>query len=179
MVETVGDPVWFYFQRHPPGDLQPGALQADDLISVVRQQAYPAQAEVPEYQGPEPVVSRIRRTARFLVRLEGVEALILKVVGLQFVQKPYAANFLLHVDENAFALLGDTLQRSFQLLPAITPQGIEGVTRQASGVNPYEHVVLALWLAHNERHVPAAKGDPVPEMVMPEMDGAVEKGAIP
>src|SRR5918994_3116199 len=106
-------PVRLYLYGHPLDDLEPEALQAHDLGEVVGHEAYAAQPQFLEDLGPYPVVPEVRGEPEPLVGLDGVEPLVLQVVGLHLVQEPYTAAFLLHVDDYPLALFGYRLHRGF------------------------------------------------------------------
>ena len=55
-------------------DRQPEALEADDLLRVVRQNADGREAEVGQDLVPDPVVARVGGEAELEVRLDRVEA---------------------------------------------------------------------------------------------------------
>ena len=57
---------------------QPVALQAGDLLRVVREEADLREAQVDEDLRADAVVAQVRREAEDLVRLDGVEALVLQ-----------------------------------------------------------------------------------------------------
>ena len=60
--------------------------------------------------------------AKRMIRCDGIETLILKGVGSQLRHQPYAAPFLLLVDQESAALFRDCPQSEFQLLSAIATQ---------------------------------------------------------
>src|SRR5215211_1964711 len=123
--------VRFDLDRDALRDLEPEPSQSHDLRKVVGNQADALQAEVLEDLGPDPVVSQVRGEAEPLVRLYGVEPLVLEMVGLHLVEEPYAPALLLHVDDHAFALCGDALHRRPELLAAVAAQRVQRVACEA------------------------------------------------
>ena len=69
--------------------------------------------------------------AEFQVRLDRVEALILKAVGLKFASKTYPpALVATQVDDHATALISNALERHLELSAAVATTGTEHVTCQ-------------------------------------------------
>ena len=135
------------------GHAQAVALEADDLLRVVRQQADLAEPEVDEDLGADAVVAQVGRQAELQVRVDGVEALLLELVGAQLVEQADPAALLREVEEHALALLLDAHERVLELLAAVAAQRVEDVAGQALGVDADEHVVLPLDLALDHRDV--------------------------
>ena len=76
------------------------------------------------------------------VGVDGVEALLLQLVGPQLVQQADAAALLREVEQDALALLLDAQQRVLELLAAVAAQRVEHVAGQALRVHAHQHVVL-------------------------------------
>ena len=89
------------------------------------------QPEVAQNLARQLVVAQIGFEAQPLVGFHGVGALILQFVGAQLVQQADAAPFLMLVDQQAAAFVGDRLQRQFKLRAAIAAQAVEDVAGQA------------------------------------------------
>src|SRR6185436_20758908 len=87
------------------------------------------------------------------VGLDGVEPCLLQLVGLQLVEEADASPFLRHVEEDTARLGRDALERELELVAAIAAERVEDVAGQALGVNADEHVLLAVDVALDERHV--------------------------
>src|SRR3989441_13229319 len=90
---------------------------------------------------------------RSLVRLDGVMAGILELVGLELVEEPDAAPLLVEVDHDAAALGGDHAHRRVQLPAADAPPRAEHVAGEALGVHAHEDARLVTHRAVHERHV--------------------------
>ena len=133
--------------RQLVGHPQPVALETDDLLGVVRQQADRGQPQVDEDLGPDSVVAQVRRQPQLQVGVHSVEAALLQLVGPQLVEQAYAATFLREVEEHAAALLLDPKERVLELLAAVAAERMEHVAGQAFGVDSDQNVVLALHLA--------------------------------
>ena len=97
-----------------------------------------------------------------LVRLDGVEALILQLVGADLVGEPDAAPFLVQVEEHAAALGRDALHGPRQLGAAVATAGAEHVAGQALRVDAHEHAFPVAHVAPHERDV----GPPVDDAVV-------------
>src|SRR5256885_951607 len=76
-----------YLDRHLLHDRQAVALQPADLLRVVRQDPDRRQAQVGEDLVADPPVPCIGGEAELEVRLDGVEAVFLELIGLQLVEQ--------------------------------------------------------------------------------------------
>src|SRR5699024_2491659 len=115
-------------------DLDPGLAQLGDLVRVVRQQPDAGDAQGAQNGDDRIVFAGIHRQAQVLVRVGGVQPVLLQRVGAQLVQQPDAAALVAaHVDQVP-ALGGDLRQGGVQLFAAVTAVGAENVPGQAFGV---------------------------------------------
>ena len=165
MVQTVTQPIPLggqipavllvrrHLDRQLLGDAQPVRLEAGDLLRVVRQQPDRGQAEVGEDLVADPPLALVGGEAEREVGLDGVQPLLLQLVGLELCEQADAAALLRHVEEHAAALVGDRVQRRVELLAAVAAQRVEDVAGQAFGVDADEHVVGAVDVASDERDV--------------------------
>ena len=88
------------------------------------------------------------------VGVDGVEALVLQVVGPQLVGDADAPALVApQVDDHAQSLFGDRPWRVCSWCAAVAPQRAEHVAGQALAVHPDQHVVLALRRPHHEGQV--------------------------
>src|ERR1051325_1124367 len=117
--------------RHLLGDLQAVTLQADDLLRIVRQQADRFQPEVAEDLRAEAVFAQVHAVAKFYVRLHGVVALFLELVGLDFRAEADAPPFLAHVENHTATGFGNLPTRLVQLWPAIAAARAEHIAGKA------------------------------------------------
>ena len=69
--------------RHALGDLYAEAVQTVNLLRIIGQQAQLLRAEVLQDLRADPVFAQVGREAELDVRLDRVEALLLKLVGLE------------------------------------------------------------------------------------------------
>src|SRR4029453_12678891 len=134
-------------------DCQTVALQAGQLLGVVRQDPNRAQAEVGEDLVADPPLSRIGRIAELEVRLDRVEPALLQLVRLQLRKQADAAALLRHVEEDAALLRLDPLERELELVAAVAAERVEDVAGQTLGVHADEDVLRAVDLALHERDV--------------------------
>src|SRR5207248_5319659 len=81
-------------ERQPLGDRQAVALEADQLARVVGQQPHRADVQVLQDLDADAVVALIRLEAEALVRFDGIEPLLLQLVGADLVGQADAAPFL-------------------------------------------------------------------------------------
>src|SRR5262245_6037643 len=103
-------------------DGQAEALDPGQLLRIVGEDADRRQPEVGEDLVADPVLARVRRETELEVRLDGVEARLLQLVGLELVQEPDAAALLGHVEEHAALLLGEPREGLLELLAAVAAQ---------------------------------------------------------
>jgi hypothetical protein len=73
--------------------------------------------------------------AELEIGLDGVEALVLQLVGAELGHESDAAAFLLLVDQDAGALFDDAIHGELELLAAVAAQRAEDVAGQALGVD--------------------------------------------
>ena len=111
------------------------------------------QPEVDEDLRADAVVAQVGGQAELEVGVDGVEPLLLELVGLELVEQADAAPLLGEVEQHALALALDHRQRRLELLAAVAAQRVEDVAGQALGVHADEHVVLARDVALDQRDV--------------------------
>ena len=98
------------------------------------------QPEVDQDLRADAVVAQVGGQAELEVRVDGVEAVLLELVGAQLVEQADAATLLREVEEHAAALVLDPLQRVVELLAAVAAQRVEDVAGQALRVHADQHV---------------------------------------
>ena len=99
------------------------------------------QPEVDQDLRADAVVAQVDRQPELEVGVDGVQPLVLQVVGAQLVQQADPAALLGQVEQDAGALALDHRQRGLELLAAVAAQRVEDVAGQALGVHADEHVV--------------------------------------
>ncbi len=144
--------------RHLLDDFQSVALQPDDFFRIVGQQPDGFQAEVHEDLRAEAVFAQVHVEAELFVRLNGVVALFLQFVGLDFRREADAASFLPHIDNHAAAGVGDLPHGLMQLRPAIAAARAEHVAGQTFAVDAHQNIFLPGHLAAHERQMMLAVG---------------------
>src|SRR5262245_32435057 len=140
-------------ERRARDDVDPVALEAADLLRVVREEADAAHAEVAEDLCADAVVAQILAEAELEVRLDRVEAAVLERVRADLVGEADPASLLVEVDEHAAPRDRHRLDRLPQLIAAVAALRAEDVAGETLGVETDEHLVVALHVAQNERHV--------------------------
>ena len=108
----------------------PSQRKCVTLFRVVRQQSKFSDSDVFQDLHPNHVVSHIGLEAQAMIRLDRVEPLILKLVGLEFREQSNAPALLGEVHDRSTTFLVDHLHRHVELITAIAPQGIQQVTRE-------------------------------------------------
>ena len=109
---------------------------------LVRMRMLP-EAEVLEDLGADPVVAQVGGQAELEVGVDGVEALLLELVGLELVEQADPAALLGEVEQHAAALVLDHRERRGELVAAVAAQRVEDVAGQALAVDADEHVLAA------------------------------------
>ena len=82
--------------------------------------------------------SRVRFKSELPVGLNGIEPLVLQLVGLQFINQADAAAFLREVEHDSGRLLRNLAQGKLQLRPAIAALGREHISCKALRVDAHE-----------------------------------------
>ncbi len=100
-------------------DANTRALQLIHFIGIIGEEANGADAERLERFGGELVVAGVIGKTEAAIGFHGVEARILELVCLEFVDQADSAAFLRQIKQYAGRLLGDLAQRKFQLGAAI------------------------------------------------------------
>src|SRR5262249_674356 len=129
------------------------ALNADDLLRVVREDADRRQTEHGEDLVADAVVAHVRLEAELGIRLHRVGTGLLQLVRAQLVQQADAATLLRHVEEYPALLRRDLAQRLLELLAAVAAQRVEDVAGEALGVNTNEDVLVPFHLTLDEGDV--------------------------
>ncbi len=133
------------------GDANAGEFEGLDLFGVVGHEADRGDAEEFEDFGRKLEVAAVGSVAEFEVGFDGVEALILELVGLQFGHEADAAAFLVFVEQNASAFVRDSGEREFELLAAVAAERVEDVAGKALGVDADDGRGAGGDVAHDER----------------------------
>ena len=84
-------------------------------------------AEVCKDAGPCTALTEVSGEAQCNVSLHGIHALVLQVIGPQFIDKTYATPLLTQVEQYSPALFLYTTESLGKLFTAITAQGPEGI----------------------------------------------------
>ena len=107
---------------------------------IVGQKPHRPDPEILEDLDADAIVALVGLEAEALVGFDGIEPLILKLVGADLVGQADAAPFLIEVEQDAAALGLDLSERRFELQAAVAPRGVEHVAGQAARVHPHQHV---------------------------------------
>ena len=119
-------------------DFEAVAVESDNFFGVVGEEADFLEAEVDEDLGTDAVFAEVGVVAEFEVGVDGVVALFLEFVGADFSGEADAAAFLAHVEEDAFAGVGDSFHSLAQLAAAVATLGAEDVAGEAFAVDADE-----------------------------------------
>ena len=132
-------------------DLDSGEFERFDLRWIVCDEADGVDSELLEDFGGELEFAAVGFVAEFEVGFDSVETLVLKFVGAELCHQTDAASFLLFVEQNACAVLGDHGECELKLLAAVAAEGMKDVAGEALGVNS-DDGRFAVNVAHDESH---------------------------
>jgi hypothetical protein len=131
------------------GDLDARLLEGGDLFRVVGDEADGGNVELLEDGGGKLEGAEVGGEAEFVVGFDGVETLVLELVSAKFGHEADAAAFLLLVEEDAGAFVGDALEGEVELVVAVAAQRVKDVAGEALGVDA-DDGRLAMDIAHDE-----------------------------
>ena len=84
------------------------------------------------------VVAQVALKAELFVGFDRVGAVVLQLIGAEFVEQPDAAAFLVLVNQQAGAFLRDAFERDLELRAAIAAQAVEDVAREALRMDAHQ-----------------------------------------
>ncbi len=123
-------------------------LEPAGFFGVVGEDFDLFEAEVPEDLSADAVVAFVGGKAEFEIGVNGVEALLLEFVGVEFIFEADASAFLTQIDQSADACLLNHLHSGDELLAAFTSLGMEEVAGHTFGVDSDEDgFVVGDWFA--------------------------------
>ncbi len=128
-------------QRQARGDADAERLEAGDLARVVGHQLDRLHAERVQHVGGDAVVALVVAEAQGLVGLDGVEAVVLQLVGADLVGQADAAALLAQVEQDAVRHRRELAQGGLQLVAAVAAQRADDVAGEALRVEPHRHVL--------------------------------------
>ena len=141
---------WRDFAGNALDHLNSSAFESLDLVGIIREQPHACHAESLENSTWKREVAMVRLESQALIRLHGVETLVLQFVSLQLGHQADTASFLLFIDENPCTFFGDHRQREFELLPAVAAQRVKDVSSEALRVHADQRRGR-LHIAHHQR----------------------------
>src|SRR2546430_17428485 len=110
-------------------DSQAVTFEADEFPRIVGDRPNGLQTEIEKNLRANAVVAQVGLEAESLVRFHRIDSLVLELVRLELVEETDSAPFLVKVDDDAFAFLGDHFHRRVELPPAVAAQGMEDVAK--------------------------------------------------
>src|ERR1035437_3769706 len=135
---VLGVLVEFDIGRHAFHDFDSGIFHGRHFLGIVRDQADLLHPKLPQDLRRQFVLAIIVVIAEFDIGLDGVETVVLQLVGLQLGHQAYAAPFLLLVNEDTGAGFGNHGKRPLKLLTAIAAHGMKHVAGQTLRVNAHQ-----------------------------------------
>src|SRR5712691_11993597 len=106
-------------ERDALDDLEAEAFDGDIFRRIVRHQPYLADAEVAKNLGAGAVVADVGGEAELRIGLDRVIALLLKLIGFQFVEQSDSPPLLQQVEDHALFLGRDELECALELRATI------------------------------------------------------------
>ena len=113
----------------------PLLTQPVDLVGVVGVQHDRLDLEGVDHGRGVVVAAHVAVEAEVEVGLEGVEAVVLQLVGPDLLGDADAAAFLAHVEDQAEVIGGDAVEGELELVAAVAAQRAEHVAGEALGVH--------------------------------------------
>jgi hypothetical protein len=120
------------------GDADACGLEGGDLFGVVGDETDGGDVEGFEDFGGELEAAVVGAETELLVGFDGVKTLVLELVGAELGHEADAAAFLVFVEKDAGALLGDEAEGEVELVVAVAAEGVEDVSGEALGVDADE-----------------------------------------
>ncbi len=127
--------VRFDFCGEALGDTDACGFKRLDLFRVVGDESDPVESQLCEDGGGQAEVAVVGAVAQLEVGFDGVEALVLQLVGTELCHEADAAAFLLFIQDEAGAVGDDCVEREVKLLAAVTAERVENIAGEALGVD--------------------------------------------
>src|SRR5580704_11134595 len=134
-------------------DTQAISLESDHFARVVRQHANGFQSQIQENLRSNAIVPQIGLETELLVGLDGIRALVLEGIRLEFVEKANAATLLIEVDQHPASRLRDHLHCAIQLPTAVAALRVKDVPGEALRVHPDQHILASSNITEDQRDV--------------------------
>src|SRR5438309_7993136 len=140
-------------ERNAVDHPEPVRFELLDLRGIVRHETDRLHPEEPQYAGRALVRPEVGGEAQDPVRVDRVEAVVLKMVRRDLVRDPDPPAFLGQVQEGAAGRLAEFRQRGVQLGAAVAALGSEHVPRDAFRVEAHEDILPSSDLSLDQGHV--------------------------
>src|SRR5437868_3685046 len=136
--------------RHALIDGQAVTFETDKFPRIIGNRPDRLEAEIEKNLGADSVVAQVRLEAEPLIRFDGIDSLVLKLVGLELVEQADAAALLIEIDDDALSFFGNHFHRGVELPTTVAAQGMKHVARQALRVHPHENTRIGTDIPINE-----------------------------
>lgn len=123
---------------HAFTDVDASLFEGGDLVGVVGHRPHTGDAEMAADGTGQAVIAEVDAKTKSFVGFNSVGALVLQLIGAQFVDDADTAAFFHFINDEPAAGLGDGGQGNLQLFAAIAAQAMEDVAGEALGVDPQE-----------------------------------------
>src|SRR5215471_4619930 len=119
-------------QGHAARYVDAGMSEAVELGWIVGQQPHPRAAEQLQHAHRDAVIAFVVVEAQHGVGVDGIETVVLQLIGADLVGEAEAAALLLQVKNDPTAMLLELRKRQAKLIAAVASPRAEHVSRQAS-----------------------------------------------
>src|SRR6056297_1975701 len=96
------------------------SLKSNNLLWIIGHKPDGMQSQVDQYLGPDAVITQISGKPELDIGLNRIKPLLLQVICLDLVAKPYTTSFLPHVQQYTRTFSLDLLHGGVQLRTAVT-----------------------------------------------------------
>lgn len=124
--------VGLYLQRHRLDDLKPIGLETYTLDGIIGHEAHLPDTELTEDLCTYTIVSFVCLMTKVEVSIDGIETLLLELIGTDLLHEADATSFLIEVDDYATSFLLDELHSFVKLFATFTTLGAEDVSRSTA-----------------------------------------------
>src|ERR1700722_18684904 len=136
--------------RNLRGNFDAGVSYGANLARIVRQKADPPDVEIAQDRDRQTEIPVVRLESEGPIGLNGVDAGVLQLIGLQLRHQADASTLLIFVNHHATPFIGDSLQGHCKLVATIAGQRAQRLAGEALRMKAQQRPVLAQ-IAHDNR----------------------------
>lgn len=136
-------------QGYPFHDIDTAATKAIKFAGIVGHQANPGTAKQQQHASGDSVIALIIIEPDSAVRVDGIEATILQLIGPKLVGQAEATTFLLEVKHDAATVLRQLHERQAELIATVAAARTEYVPRQARRMQANWYRLRQVWRSND------------------------------